>query len=389
MKVFFLVLIILIAGLYFWYVQGVDIGPILSKARSVRVSIRVDKVSDPLDSQDAAGGLWKRLPSMPTARGEVVAGVLEDKVYVIGGIDGFGRSTGIVEVFDAKSKAWSSFTPVPEKLHHALAATLDNKLYVIGGLSGLNFNPLNKIWVLDEKEQEWKELADLPEAIGAGAAVAFAPGGNEKSSEARIYVFGGSTEGGLSEKTFAYNPVKNEWKVMKPIPTPREHLAAVAVGDKIYVVGGREQSLKRNLDVLEIFIPEKNVWTVGPAMPTRRTGIAAASVGEGPYLFGREYIVGKNEEVERFDVEAKSWKTLNSMPSSRHGMGIAAIGKTIYTIGGGKHPVLSVSAVNEAFVPPGVLSSENEVNIEVPVETKSVEIPKAATSTGSASTTAQ
>jgi N-acetylneuraminic acid mutarotase len=361
MKVFLAVLIILTAGLYFWYVQGVDIGPLLNKARSVRVSIRVEKVSDPLDSQDAAGGLWERLPAMPTARGEVVAGVLKDKIYVIGGIDGFGRSTDIVEVFDAKDKAWSSFASVPQKLHHALAVTLDNKLYVIGGLSGLNFNPLNKIWVLDEDGQEWKELADLPEAIGAGAAVAFAPGGNEGSSEARIYIFGGSTVGGLSEKTFAYSPAKNEWKVMKPIPTPREHLAAAAVGDKIYVVGGRERSLKRNLDVLEVFTPEKNVWTVGPAMPTKRSGIAAAAIGNSVYVFGGEYILGTNDEVERFDVEAKSWKTLNSMPSSRHGMGIAAIGNTIYTIGGGKHPVLSVSAVNEAFVPPDVLSNDDTV----------------------------
>ena len=39
------------------------------------------------------------------------------------------------------------------------------------------------------------------------------------------------------------------------------------------------------------------------------------------------------------------------MPTARHGLGAAVVGGTIYVIGGGATPGLSVSGANEAFTP--------------------------------------
>jgi hypothetical protein len=39
------------------------------------------------------------------------------------------------------------------------------------------------------------------------------------------------------------------------------------------------------------------------------------------------------------------------MLTSRHGLGAAVVGDTIYVIGGGETPGLSVSGANEAFTP--------------------------------------
>jgi hypothetical protein len=39
------------------------------------------------------------------------------------------------------------------------------------------------------------------------------------------------------------------------------------------------------------------------------------------------------------------------MPTARHGLGAAVVGDTIYVIGGGESPGLSVSGTNEAFTP--------------------------------------
>lgn len=381
MRATFIIIVILIIGLYFWYVQGVDIGPIIAQIRRIHISF--DKIPDQLETQDASRGIWEHMPSMPAPRSEVATAALGNKIYVIGGLDSFARNTNAVAAYDAEAKTWASLPAFPIKLHHAMSAALNGKLYVIGGMVGLNFEPINKIWVLQEDTHEWKELADMPEAIGAAAAVGFAPGGNEQSPEARIYIFGGIKKGGLSQKTFAYNPAQNEWKVVKPIPTPREHLGAAVVDGKIYVVGGREKSLKKNLDVLEIYDPEKDVWSVGPSLPTRRSGVTAASLAGKLYVFGGEHIFGTNSETEVFDPAAKSWNTLNPMPTSRQGAGSAVIGNTVYIVGGGKRPWISVSAVHEAFTPPefvktGTLDENGEnarmgLSVEIPVSAPGIQ----------------
>ncbi len=382
MRAILIIILIFIVGLYFWYVQGIDIGPIINQIRRVHVSF--EKVPDPLESQDKALGLWSRMPNMPTQRSEVAVAALDTKIYVIGGFDSFARNTDVVEVYDTDNKTWSSFPPLPVKLHHAASATLNGKLYVIGGMVGLNFEPINKIWVLEEEPRDWKELADMPEAVGAAAAVGFTPGGNGNSSKARVYVFGGVKKGGLSQKTFAYNPIQNEWTEAKPIPTPREHLPATVIDDQIYVAGGREQSLSKNLNTLEIYDPVKELWSVGPSMPTRRSGITAASLGKKIYVFGGEYIFGTNREVEVFDPVTKSWNTLNPMPTSRHGAGSAVVANSIYVVAGGKRPWVSVSTVNEAFVPPEFVQ-ESQLSEDTGL---SVEILNSATSTQATSSTA-
>src|SRR3989344_9655267 len=108
----------------------------------------------------------------------------------------------------------------------------------------------------------------------------------ENEGGSALYVFGGAGEKDVSSDVFAYFPKSNEWKKMKDMPTAREHFGAAAIGDKIYVVGGRKKSVTKNLDDLEIYFPEKNIWAIGTPMPSRRGGIAVASLHDTLYVFG-------------------------------------------------------------------------------------------------------
>src|SRR2546422_11570068 len=43
----------------------------------------------------------------------------------------------------------------------------------------------------------------------------------------------------LLDSTAIYDPATNRWNNAAPIPTPRDHLTAAAVGGVVYAIGGR------------------------------------------------------------------------------------------------------------------------------------------------------
>jgi hypothetical protein len=53
--------------------------------------------------------------------------------------------------------------------------------------------------------------------------------------------------------------------------------------------------------------------------------------------------------VYAYDPGADAWRTLPNLPTARHGLAVVGFGATIYVIGGGPVPGLSVSAANEAL----------------------------------------
>ncbi|HVD20497.1 MAG TPA: kelch repeat-containing protein [Nitrososphaera sp.] len=53
-----------------------------------------------------------------------------------------------------------------------------------------------------------------------------------------IYVFGGEAPNKTFNNNERYNPQTNRWTEEAPMPTTRHGLAAVAMGDAIYVIGG-------------------------------------------------------------------------------------------------------------------------------------------------------
>ena len=74
---------------------------------------------------------WTLLAPMPGARGETTTAVLEDRLYVIGGLTGVVASASdAVSVYDPASDAWTDGPALPEPRHHAAAATLDGTIWL-------------------------------------------------------------------------------------------------------------------------------------------------------------------------------------------------------------------------------------------------------------------
>src|SRR5205809_5647416 len=136
---------------------------------------------------DPAADTWKALAPMPTRRGSPVAATVNSKIYVIGGATTHPgstepavlptrphRSVGTVEEYDPATNTWRARSPMPTARNHAAIGVVNNKIYVIGGRVGAAFiGVASNTDVVEEYEpatDQWGAVgARMPTARSAGA----------------------------------------------------------------------------------------------------------------------------------------------------------------------------------------------------------------------------
>ena len=308
-------------------------------------------------------GTWMTAAPAPTKRTEVVAAAVKGKIYVVGGFSepslgnllNFAISTA-VEVYDPTTDTWSTKASLPIGLHHAGAAVVDDKLYVIGGFTKAMlsvWHPLGTVYAYDPSKDSWTELAPLPTARGALAVAEL--GG-------KLYAISGYDGEKNPEVVEVYDPGTNTWSSAAPLPTPRDHLAAVTVGQRIYAIGGRVGlNYHQNLATVEAYDPTADQWRSVTSMPTARSGITAEVIDGRIYVLGGESGDGTFHENERYDPGVDRWEPMTPIPTARHGLGSAVIEGRLHVLSGGPTPGGSFSNVNEVFVPPA-LSVQPQAN---------------------------
>src|SRR5207245_1151535 len=145
--------------------------------------------------------------------------VLGGVIYIVGGFGG----GNVVETFAADR--WTVAARYPIAVDHAMAAAVDTAgtpgLYVFGGnVNGLSVARSFRFF----GDQGWREIASMPAPRSQGAAVAI--GG-------RVYIVGGAQGDRLVSPTYVYDTATDRWTTAAPLPTPRDHLAAAAIGGRV------------------------------------------------------------------------------------------------------------------------------------------------------------
>lgn len=282
-------------------------------------------------------GAWQTGPPLPLARTEVAGAAVRGEIYIVGGYLADGRSSRRVDVYSARTRRWRRAPDLPVAVNHAMAAAYRGRLYVLGGYSGTG-QALRSAYVL--RGPRWRRLAPMPGArAAAGAAVA----------GARLYVVGGVFRpGGLARVAFSLDLRRLRWTTV-PGPTPREHLAAAALGGRVYAIAGRTGGINENLTVVESFTAGARAWTRLPAVPESRGGTGAAAAGGRLVSVGGEEPAGTIASVFAYDPGARRWERLPDLPTPRHGLAVVAIGPRVYAIAGGPRPGLFVSGANESL----------------------------------------
>ncbi len=268
-------------------------------------------VSPSASSAAAARSAWRRVADITTPRSEVAAAVFRGVVYVVGGFGG----GNVVETY--VPDRWSTTARYPISVDHAMAAGVDTGgtpgLYVFGGnVNGVAIARSFRFF----GDQGWREIASMPAPRSQGAAVAI--GG-------RIFVVGGAQEGRLVSPTYVYDTATDRWATAASIPTPRDHLAAAELGGRVCAVGGRQLSLLQNLAAFECYDPAADAWQAMSDAPTARGGLGATTIGNRMFVAGGEQPHGTFKEVDIFDSATGKWTRGADLPTARHGLGVVNV----------------------------------------------------------------
>ena len=182
-----------------------------------------------------------------------------------------------------------------------------------------------------EVSPTWSKGEEMPTPRHEAAAVAIGD---------KIYVMGGADysknlQGTRFDKVEIYDTQKNKWiNSTKPMPVAIDHGAAAVYNDKIYLVGG---FIEGRVPTNKLFIYDtiKDEWKEGKPMSSPRAKLAAQFVN------GTLYVVGglNNSHIplntmEAYNPQSNTWTSKAPMPTARHHLGMEVIDGKLFALGG-------------------------------------------------------
>lgn len=296
------------------------------------------------------GGTWTQGARMPTARAETSAASLDGKIYVAGGMVTPWTATAVHEIYDTRTDSWQNAAPIPLAINHSGVASALGRIYITGGYDFIgkmvDAKPdIAQGWYYDPEADTWTEIAPMPSPRAAHTMV---------NIEDKLYLVGGTGEGAL--EVWVYDPAADSWEIREGLmKNPREHVPAVVLDGKIYVVGGRWQNI--STAAVEVYDPAADTWTEVADIPTPRSALSVAVLdGKIHTIGGEELANGCTYGLhELYDPETDTWTALHNMPTPRHAMLSAVVDNQWYLIGGsseaGQRTDASLTGVVEIFVP--------------------------------------
>lgn len=204
---------------------------------------------------------WTQLAPMPmgTERGSAAVGIDGTKIYLAGGLrklvalpGGPQESVDTVSVFDTETGTWTRLPSLPARRDHVGGAIVSGKFYVLGGRDRGPLNVRDTVYALDLRAPYgWTERAKMPTARGGVAT------GVVKN---KIYIIGGegnpaNGSKGVFPQNEVYDPHRDRWQKLAPMPIPRHGTGAVAIGNRIYIPGGGDAIGGSPVAVNDVYCP--------------------------------------------------------------------------------------------------------------------------------------
>lgn len=282
----------------------------------------------------ATPNTWTTGPSLSISHISAVAGVINGKLYVVGGSTGSGTigtgSTTMLEMYDPVTNVWTTKASALSSRAAASGGVIDGKLYVAGGCIGSDcrIGVVNTLEAYDPVANTWTTLAPMPtRRYNAAAGVV----------NGRLYLAGGGSDCppcGALNVVESYDPVSNTWRSEPSMPLTLANTAGAAINDVLYVVGGYDWTTGVSNATLA-FDPVMNSWTTRATMPTpRHTAGSVTSLNGLMYVIGGSTATAVTNVVEVYDPVSNLWTTRTSLPVGKWGVGIGVLNGRIHVTGG-------------------------------------------------------
>lgn len=291
---------------------------------------------------------WVTKTSLQKSIGQVQVAVANGKIYAI--------SSSANEEYNPATDTWTPKKPMPTSRNYFAVAAYQNKIYVIGGQSG--YEPAGDLRILTAVNEVYDPARDTWETKTPMPTPRFYLSANTVNN--KIFLIGGLNNTdynpplsilGLNE---VYDPQADTWSTKAPTPNPVYVHASAVLDSKIYLFGGGASES----DLTQIYDAATDTWSYGQQMPDRtRSMAAAATIGaKAPkriYVIGGMVGFGYPLDSNRvYNPETDNWTVGASMITARYGLGIAVIDDLLYAVGGG-YPGVEDIVMNERYTPIG------------------------------------
>ena len=168
--------------------------------------------------------------------------LLNGKIYIAGGQKNLRKGpegyTPVLAIYDVAKNTWKNGADMPKAVG-SRATVANGKIYIAGGYNGKA--AINNLMEYDPQQDKWKSIAILPYEVSANSLV---------SVNNKLFVLGDYTQ---LDSSYSFDLIKNEWQSNVFNLIPARHSDAVAIGDKVYLIGGNTASRDSALGHIQIF----------------------------------------------------------------------------------------------------------------------------------------
>ncbi|XP_039947409.1 LOW QUALITY PROTEIN: kelch-like protein 28 [Hirundo rustica] len=261
---------------------------------------------------------WIGLAPLSIPRYEFGICVLEQKIYVLGGIAthvcqgiSYRKHESSVECWDPDTNTWSSLERMFESRSTLGTAVLAGELYALGGYDGQSY--LRSVEKYIPKVKEWQLVAPMSRTRSCFAAAVL---------DGMIYAIGGYGPAHMNSME-RYDPSKNSWETVASMADKRINFGVGVMLGFIFVVGGHNGV--SHLSSIERYDPHQNQWTVCRPMKEPRTGVGAAVIDDHLYVVGGHSGSSYLNTVQRYEPISDSWLDSAGMMYCRCNFGLTAL----------------------------------------------------------------
>ena len=286
---------------------------------------------------------WIDLPNAIEPRVEGHSAVIDGKIYIFGGF----QTQNIVptdqnEIYDPAANAWSTFEPLPVPNTHVGSAEADGKVWIAGGYALIGFiQTVDVVWIYDPVTDTFTDGPSLPAPRAGGALVRlgrklhYISGlENRNDSVGDHFVLDLDEPGG-----------PQTWTTAAPMPDPRNHFSGIALGGKIYAIGGQ---FNHDIDPVDTALvheydPVTDSWSRKADLPFIRSHFEPGTIAvDGKIIIagGRTGTQNCTDKVTEYNPATDTWTELFTMPSCRLAPSAKIIDEEMFLSHGGVVSVL-------------------------------------------------
>ncbi len=263
-----------------------------------------------------------------------------NKIYVVGGEDGAGVPIAAVDVYDVATNTWSQVAGLPTP-RSFLGVTLNSNIGdTVGGYTGVvaaggrSLGGISSATVEEYiiEDNVWRERTPLDAAQHSVAAATVPADELIDGAEIQSWLLGGQIGGGLTDSITYFTQDQDYVRLLNPLGDGRFKHAAVALGERIYVLGGRNFQEETTTFAYD---PETESFSPIAPLPSFQNGPGAVAISDKIYVIGGTNNFGNPLATTRaYEPATNAWTTLAPMPTGRSEPAVAALGHEIFVIGG-------------------------------------------------------